>query len=166
LRSRISNHCHKNNTSAYFNFIANFKCLVIFLIFNFAFIFLFISFQNPTCIVGAYENIKFFTFNTREGPEKYINNKIQLRAPSLTSNVAHIINSKSARVDGSQQVGKEKWVCTHFQQRQNFLAKLVVKVGIFGASHVVDEDQAAALSLGTLKGDVQLINDPLQHQND
>lgn len=50
----------------------------------------------------------------------------------------------------------------HLEQRQYFLAEVVVKVGVFGIAHVVDENQTGALSVDAFQGHIQLVHHSLQ----
>ena len=52
----------------------------------------------------------------------------------------------------------------HLQQRQYFLAQVVVEVGVLGITHVVDEHQSRALGVDALQCDIQLINDTLPEE--
>lgn len=45
----------------------------------------------------------------------------------------------------------------HLEQRQYFLAEVVVEVGVFGVGHVVNENQTGALSVDAFQGHVQLV---------
>lgn len=50
----------------------------------------------------------------------------------------------------------------YLQQGQDFLRQFIVKVGIFRATHIVDEDQAGLLRLDVFNCHVQLEYDSLQ----
>lgn len=51
---------------------------------------------------------------------------------------------------------------TYFEQIQDALRQLIVKVGVFGRAHVVDEYKAGVLCFDALQRRVQLIDDTLQ----
>ena len=50
----------------------------------------------------------------------------------------------------------------NLKQRKYFLTEVIVKVGVFGIAHVVDEDQTTALGVDAFQGDIQLVNHSLQ----
>jgi hypothetical protein len=50
---------------------------------------------------------------------------------------------------------------TYFQESEDLLTKIIVKVGILGVRHVVDEHKTTFLGVDALQRDIQLVYNTL-----